>query len=71
MAAQKMRKPPPRDAVGGSLKVQCLAACTSEISTHADTLQQRRAAWIARRCAVPDNLAILLASLAFERRAAP
>ena len=30
MAAQKWGKPPPRDAANGSLKVQGLAACTSD-----------------------------------------
>ncbi len=64
MAFPKCGKPPSRDAIGGSLKVQCLAACTSENSTSHFDPQILRVTFLARRYAIPPAAAHLIAELA-------
>jgi hypothetical protein len=63
---QEMKKPPAAGFAGGFQNLFCLEANRAESNPEPPTFQDRRAAWVARRYAVPASLAQTIAALAFE-----
>lgn len=66
MAAQKRRKPPPRDAGGDLQNEQLGGGLEIKNTTLGSDLQDFRASLLSRRYALPPSLARAVAAVAFD-----